>query len=159
MKVTVKYKDLDRMISNLKNIKSQIDSVPESIIEELLTEGERIMSGNINMSEVADSVTSYVSIVGKNSAEGYITAEHESAVYLEYGTGIVGVWNPHPELPAGWVYDSNEHGYAGWVYWDSSGRKRWTMGLASNQFILKTREELKKTAGDMAIKKIKELFK
>lgn len=159
MKVTVKYKDLDRMISNLKNIKSQIDSVPESIIEELLTEGERIMSGNINMSEVADSVTSYVSIVGKNSAEGYITAEHESAIYLEYGTGIVGVWNPHPELPTGWVYDSNEHGYAGWVYWDSSGRKRWTMGLASNQFILKTREELKKTAGDMAIKKIKELFK
>lgn len=159
MKVTVNYKELGGLVDRLKKAKTGLENIPESVIDELLSEGERIMSGNINMSEVADSVTSYVSLVSKGSAEGYITAEHESAVYLEYGTGIVGVWNPHPELPAGWVYDSNEHGYSGWVYWDNSGRKRWTMGLASGQFVLKTREELKRVSADIVAKKIKELFK
>lgn len=159
MKLTITSKGLDSLITEINQVKVEMDSVPGEILEELLSEGERIMSGNIDMSEVADSVTSYVSIVEKGSAKGYISAEHESAVYLEYGTGIVGVWNPHPELPIGWVYDINEHGYSGWVYWDSSGRKRWTMGLPSNQFILKTREELQREAGDIAIKKVKELFK
>lgn len=159
MKITVEYTDLGRLLTRFNKIKEEMDRIPESIIDGLLEEGERIMSGNINMPEVADSVTSYASLVSKNSAEGYITAEHESAVYLEYGTGIVGVWNPHPELPAGWVYDSNEHGYSGWVYWDSSGRKRWTMGLASNQFVLKTREELQRVSGEIAMDKLEELLK
>lgn len=41
----------------------------------------------------------------------------EDMYYLEFGTGIVGAWNNHPEADnVGWEYDKNKHGYNGWYY-------------------------------------------
>lgn len=36
-------------------------------------------------------------------------------MFLEYGTGLPGKLDPHPN-PSGWIYDSNNHGMEGWWY-------------------------------------------
>src|SRR5690554_2123449 len=60
----------------------------------------------------------YISTFGSNySAEDY-------AMYVEFGTGIVGTGmseekkgKPHPKASeSGWNYDVNEHGESGWTY-------------------------------------------
>ena len=78
-----------------------------------------------------------------------ITVASEYAVYIEYGTGIVGASNPHPHP---WAYDINEHGDEGWWYptteSDPNPKKRynkqtgeiwaWTKGQASKPFMYMT---------------------
>lgn len=88
---------------------------------------------------------------------GTITAGAYYAAFVEYGTGIVGAKNPHPE-PQGWAYDVNNHGDGGWLYpakngpesnaWSPDGRKaagvalRWTRGMPARPFMYNTLREL-----------------
>lgn len=60
------------------------------------------------------------------------------AVYVEYGTGIVGKASPHP-VPetAGWVYDINDHGVDGWWYKIGKG-VFWTQGQIGSAFLYTT---------------------
>lgn len=46
-----------------------------------------------------------------------IAVLHDQAVFLEYGTGFVGMDSPHPK-PTGWNYASGEHSSKGngWLY-------------------------------------------
>lgn len=74
----------------------------------------------------------------------------EHATFVEYGTGIKGSRNPHPN-PTGWSYDTNNHGESGWWYptdmSDPNPTKRigsngevyaWTKGMASRPFMYET---------------------
>lgn len=83
--------------------------------------------------------------------EGFeIRVEGEIALFVEFGTGIVGSWNPHPDDP--WEYDINNHGYKGWYYpaelanesdarTDSAGTKFfWTRGMKSRPYFYETVE-------------------
>lgn len=75
------------------------------------------------------------------------------AMFIEYGTGVVGESSPHPWASKyGWEYDVNEHGESGWWYptskednnptkyfSESSGIwKAWTRGQASRPFMYDT---------------------
>lgn len=61
------------------------------------------------------------------------------AKYVEYGTGIVGDANPHPSPPKKWVYDENEHGDEGWLYYKPKLKMaRWTLGQEGAAFMYKT---------------------
>ena len=78
-------------------------------------------------------------------AEGEIQDTTPKAYFNEYGTGIVGKNAPATDdalTEAGWVYDVNDHGEAGWWYpssdddpnpykWitESGDLKAWTRGL------------------------------
>ena len=65
------------------------------------------------------------------------------AVFVEYGTGVVGAANPHPQP---WSYDVNDHGTDGWYYIESGGKPHWTMGQPSAPFFYDTKQELKRIA-------------
>lgn len=58
------------------------------------------------------------------------------AAFIEYGTGIVGSTNPHPEFP--WQYDVNDYGTDGWFYLDKDGKVHWTMGTKAKPFMYDT---------------------
>lgn len=76
-----------------------------------------------------------------------ITVDSEYAVYIEFGTGIVGSSHPHPHP---WVYDVNGHGEKGWYYPttenDPNPHKHyyngvlyaWTKGQRSRPFMYNT---------------------
>ena len=88
---------------------------------------------------------------------GTIYAGAYYAAFVEYGTGVIGANNPHPN-PEGWEYDTNGHGMAGWVYpgsdspqskaWHPDGRKAagvklaWTRGVPARPFMYNTMLEL-----------------
>ena len=70
-----------------------------------------------------------------NVVSGGIKTTDEIDTYREFGTGIIGSQNPHPDTMSGWIYDVNEHGEAGWRYPKGDGTYGWTKGiLASKKF-------------------------
>lgn len=64
------------------------------------------------------------------------------AQFVEFGTGITGSENPHPDTSiANWKYDVNEHGDAGWHYYKDS-EWHWTKGMPSRPFMYETAMDL-----------------
>lgn len=70
---------------------------------------ERLNYYGLGGSEIVNSIT--IDNVGDDGI--YIRVGTDYAIYVEYGTGIVGSWNPHPKP---WEYDINGHSYKGWYY-------------------------------------------
>lgn len=64
-----------------------------------------------------------------------VTVASEYAMYVEYGTGIVGSENPHPHP---WEYDINAYGEDGWIYKGDDGKLHWTAGQPSRPFMYNT---------------------
>ncbi len=80
---------------------------------------------------------------------GRIRVGADYALFVEYGTGIVGANSPHPEPAPGWTYDVNAHGEKGWTYFDEKqNRYRWTKGEPAHAFVYKTREYMKSIADE-----------
>ncbi len=62
--------------------------------------------------EIASSVRVYVF-----KKKIFIDIANTYAMFVEYGTGIVGSENPHPNPKVkNWIYDVNAHGELGWWY-------------------------------------------
>lgn len=76
-----------------------------------------------------------------NGASYFIYTDCAWAQFVEFGTGIVGSENPHPEVN-GWKYDVNEHGEKGWFYF-KDGEWHWTKGMPSRPFMYETAKELR----------------
>lgn len=76
---------------------------------------------------------------------GIIRTDCWYAVFVEYGTGVVGAGSPHPgpwdPVPVSWndrvytQYDTYGHGESGWWYYNEyEGRVMWTKGQPSRPF-------------------------
>jgi len=94
----------------------------------------------------------------------------EYAMFVEYGTGIVGSENPHPT--GRWNYDVNSHGESGWWYpTDSSDPNpskkmnkngnmvAWTKGVPSRPFLYDTWLWGTRSASNIMRKHINSLLK
>ena len=68
-------------------------------------------------------------------------------LFNEYGTGVVGSQNPHPNAN-GWTYDMNQHGERGWYYPKGDGTYGWTKGLPSKHMFYDAFEDIKDLIGD-----------
>ena len=69
-----------------------------------------------------------------------IQVEGEEAMFVEYGTGVVGERNPHPDPQSVGQYDSYDsqgHGDAGWYYGTPTGMQ-WTKGQPAKPFMYRT---------------------
>ena len=82
------------------------------------------------------------------------------ALFVEYGTGVVGAGSPHPEAgEAGWNYAVGEHiittkdGRVGWFYPTDDGSWRFTEGQESRPFWHDAAKELPEYIYD-AVKKV-----
>lgn len=83
-----------------------------------------------------------------------IKNESQRATYLEYGTGIVGEFSPHPNpnsYNGGWEYfvDSpqkriNSAGEMGWYYSNEYRQRQWTSGIPSQPFYYQSAKDIKK---------------
>ena len=70
--------------------------------------------------------------------------------YREFGTGIVGSENPHPDVMSGWVYDVNEHGEKGWIYPKGDGTFGWTKGLPAEKRFYDAMIKMENSLSDIA---------
>lgn len=128
--------------------------------KELALEGVYIARNKIGekdavfTSELLNSMNLRKGDVIHDGSQWVIYTDCEWAQYVEYGTGIVGLQNQHPQYDiVGWRYDKNEHGESGWFYF-RDGEWHWTKGMPSRPFMYETALELPEKVNRIA----KEVF-
>ena len=85
------------------------------------------------------------------AGEGLETEYGSYAMFVEYGTGIIGAENQNPQAAeVGYEYDVHGHGEHGWWYpapWgsleaDDGNMLAWTAGMAPRPFMFNTLQDL-----------------
>lgn len=138
-------KEINRAIREVEKYKAELNAKVSRLIEALTDYGVEIAKVQVRQlgawytGELESSISGYFS---PSLGVGIIKAGAPYAVYVEFGTGIVGSGSPHP-APAGWQYDVNAHGESGWWYFnDNTGRVQWTKGMPSRPFMYNTAKQL-----------------
>lgn len=133
------WKDINNLYKALKDFEYE-DNVN---IEEYLVEGVELAKNLLlsadGASEVADSID-YM-LYSDGSGQIFINGNSEIqmlSIYMEYGTGVTGQYNPHRYLSSE-NYDLNEHGIEGWVYYNTKlGKFMRTTGMIPKSYMYKT---------------------
>lgn len=145
--------------SAIRELERYIDALQRAVNElanALVVEGTEIAKlevlrlGAFDTGELADSIQGFYDSA---TQVGIIRTDVYYAVFVEYGTGVVGERNAHP-YPVGWEYDVNGHGDNGWVYHsDRDNKFHWTKGQPASPFMYNTFRQLQR----LAIEKWKQL--
>lgn len=148
-----KSQSLNDAINKFVAASKDIQEGVERAIEILCAEGERKAkelcpapseAHPFATGELRDSITHKVELNGKKTV-GTITAGTDHALFVEFGTGVVGAGSPHPDIFSGWEYDVNGHGSKGW-YYPKGDRVFHTKGQKSNPFMYETAKYLSENA-------------
>jgi len=108
------------------------------------------IGGNLGNSIIAEKIDNNSAI---SSADG------GHAIYVEFGTGIVGKDKPHKEANKfGITYDRNEHKEKGWIY-PKDNRFYWTKGQPSKPFMYNAKLRLDRAIPKLVGQKAKQLLK
>jgi hypothetical protein len=153
IRCTLDRKEIDRAIKELKQYKQEFIKKCNQLVQELTEYGVDVAKVEVTQldavytGELRNSIEGYFS---PSTGVGIIRAGAYYAVYVEFGTGVVGSQSPHPN-PNGYQYDVNQHGDEGWVYYDDdSGEFRWTKGFKSRPFMYNTARQLEKDCKKIA---------
>ena len=152
IKMKLTTRSIQDAIDEIKQYKKELNDIVKLLIKELVDKGVEIAKaqvrdlGAVYTGELEESITGYFN---EELGVGIIRTDCPYAVYVEFGTGIVGENNPHPEPIEGWQYDINQHGEKGWWYFNERDQKwHWTKGMKSRPFMYNTllllREEAEK---------------
>lgn len=153
IKMKLTTRSIEKAINEVKAYKRQLSEKAAALIKALVEAGVEIAKaqvrelGAVYTGELEESITGFFD---PEAGIGIIRAGAPYAIYVEFGTGIVGKQNPHP-APEGWKYDINEHGERGWYYFNERDQKwHWTKGMASRPFMYNTLLELQRQVEDIA---------
>jgi hypothetical protein len=154
--------EINRAVKELRQYQAEINYKCQKLAEKLAEEGVFIARLKIAeydavyTSELLQSIKSEYGGVVQNGATWIVYTDCPHAAWVEFGTGIVGSQSPHPDTSlVNWRYDVNEHGEAGWFYFNSTdGKWHWTKGMISRPFMFETGQELHKLVSKVA----KEVF-
>ena len=145
---------IDKAIQELNQFRNELTRKCNELIQQLTEYGkvfakmEVLRLGAFDTGQLADKIQGFFDA---SSRVGFIRADCWYAVYVEYGTGVVGASESHPEPAAGWIYDVNNHGQSGWVYFNErEGKVMRTKGQPSSPFMYNTFRELQRKANDYA---------
>ncbi len=134
---------ISKAIRELERYKGELKNKVHLLIERLTDYGVEVAKaqvrelGAVYTGELEESITGYYS---PSTQVGIIKTDVPYAVYVEFGTGVVGKGSSHPAADLeGWIYDINNHGEAGWLYFNDRDQKwHWTKGMGSRPFMYNT---------------------
>ena len=168
MDFTIDLANMGQSLNNWRMIESAFTRGTELGQEELARRLKDEVLFNLQIYGLGGtSIGSTVNVVrlGKGMS---VTVGSEYAIYVEYGTGIVGARESHPNpMAQGWVYDVNNHGEKGWMYPttadDPNPQKKmfngqlygWTRGMASRPFMYEAWRWAKASANSIIGKSIR----
>lgn len=154
IKVRLNDESISQAISSLKEYKKTLKYKQAALMKELGEHGFEVMIRHIDFYPMPYSYDELINSVGYEctgkTAVIYNTSDH--AIYVEFGTGIVGSHYPHPHDTIGYHYDVNNHGDDGWYYRDGK-EIQWTKGMPSRPFAHGTYETLRAELTDI-VKKV-----
>ena len=148
-RVNLSFRSFRKLANNIRDYRKSLQDKCEEFAYRMAEEGVAIAQMKIlgfdavMTGELLDSMNLKAGDIFSNGATYYIYTDCPWAKFVEFGTGIVGSENPHPDPSiAGWKYDVNVHGEKGWYYF-KNGEWHWTKGLPSRPFMFETGQELK----------------
>lgn len=146
-----------KAIREINAFEKKLEDCCNELIQVLSAQGAVIAKMNVmhmNAVYTGRLEESIQAVFFQDERMGVIFTDVPYAIYVEYGTGIVGEAQPHPEAGAvEWEYDSHGHGESGWWYYgDFDGVKqlRWTKGMISRPFMYETLRWLEANAPSFA---------
>ena len=159
------FASINRAIVEVNRFKRELERMCEDLARNLTKEGIEIAKMQVVSMDAWFTGELEDSIKGVYFAEehcGVIYTDCPHALFVEYGTGIVGADNPHPEAAeAEWDYDVNGHGEQGWWYpapfgWyiprKTTSQYAWTKGMPSRPFMYNTMRWIEEAAEREGIK-------
>lgn len=132
--------DIDHLARDVKKFAQMEDAIITGMAKGETEFGDRLRAKAIEylgIYELGNSTLASTISVTPNSMGMKIMVQGDYAMFVEYGTGIIGRDESHPK-PDGWAYDVNEHGEAGWIYPKDDGTFGWTRGMPSRPFMYMT---------------------
>ncbi len=153
-KITIRLSEesINAAIKELNKYKSELSKKTNLLVQKLVEAGVEIAKQEVLALGAFDSGELHDSLDGMmytDGAHGIIFTNCGHASFVEFGSGIVGAGSPHPTMP--WAYDVNNHGEAGWVYFDEKqGRFRWTKGMPSRPYMYLTAKQLEQRVAEIA---------
>lgn len=149
--------DINRAIREVRAYKQEVIEKTKSLVAELTDYGvevARVQLAQLGVDYTGALSASMVGYFSPATGVGIIRAGSAYAVFVEFGTGVVGAGSPHPD-PVGWQYDANNHGEKGWMYFNDNDQKwHWTKGMESRPFMYNTARTLEQECSQIA----KEVF-
>lgn len=147
IKFGLSQREIQSAIKQVEAYKKDLTVKCQRLVEALTAKGIDIAKfhvrdlGAFYTGELENSIGGYYS---PGLGVGIIYAGSWYAFLVEFGSGIRGAESPHPLAgQVGYVYDVNDHGSAGWTYFnDRDGRYHWTTGMPSRPFMYLTAKEL-----------------
>ena len=152
-KIKVSLFHLYPAIKELRDLLENIPKLARDLVEIMCREGVEIAKANVVRMGIVDTGDLLESIhyaISGNGTYGVIRVDSDHGLYVEFGTGVVGSLDPHPQASPS-QYDVNGHGWDGWYYFNDRKQKiQWTAGVGSRPFMWETARMLSQQTVDMA---------
>ena len=160
---------IDLALREIADFQKQLEECMMELIKYLVAYGQEVAKMNVyQMDAVFTGELADNGISGFYDTEkrcGVVYTDKPYAIFVEYGTGIVGAEGPkYPGKKAdGYEYDYHDHGHSGWWYpaewgwWIPKEGKHagelmaWTKGMPSRPFMYNTFRELERIAKEKGI--------
>lgn len=160
IRVGLSVSEFKKAAEEVEKYKKEITRKTRKLAERLAEEGVELAKIKISeypaidTGELLNSMQAEAGDVIQYGSKWIVFTDCPHAAYVEFGTGIVGERDPHPDTSlVGWRYDINEHGEAGWHYY-KNGEWHWTKGMQSRPFMYETGRDLRMKVSRIA----KEVF-
>lgn len=169
VKISLNNDDITKAIEKLKNLKSNINDLPDKIAKEVAYDALTyldIQYADTPYNENIDSINTYV----EKTEKGYnVIASGKDVIYAEFGTGDLGEQNPHPEKSeydlndynsGKTIRDANEHsakhGINSGKYWTYKKNDTiyYTQGIPAGKQVFNTRNYILNEGIEKARKKL-----
>lgn len=148
-KANLSARSFRQLARNIRDYRKSLQDKCEEFAYRMAEEGVAIAQLKIlgfdavMTGELLDSMNLEAGDIVSNGATYYVYTDCDWASFVEFGTGVIGSENPHPETGlANWKYDVNNHGESGWWYFND-GEWHWTKGMPSRPFMYETGQELR----------------
>lgn len=142
---------IDSAIAQIEAYKIELRQKCNKLIEALANDGKDVAKmyvtsyGAVSTGTLLESITGFFD---SKTRTGFIRTDCPHAIYVEYGTGVVGLKHQHPLKGDDW-YDIHHHGDAGWWYM-LNGELHWTKGMPARPFMYSTFSALSQKAQELA---------
>lgn len=159
--LTLDERSIEKAIEEVEKFKTKLQPAMQCLIDYLGQRGVEVAKAELiffpdppYMSGALQDSIQYRVENGQafvTAGEGLDTKYGSYAMFVEFGTGIIGKENPHPlKDKVGYEYDANHHGHRGWWYpapWgtnqaDDGAMLAWTEGMPARPFMYNTLQDL-----------------
>ena len=161
--LTLDPKSIEKAITEVKLFQKRLREAVKELTKWLTEQGQDVVQAQIIDMNAIDTTlllnSVYTFFRGRT---GHVQVTSPYAIYVEYGTGILG--SGHPE-GNGWRdppppsykgktydrYDSQGHGESGWFYPYGEGQVRWTQGMVTRPFMYMSMLVLERMAEEYGV--------